>query len=262
MAEGSRPRCARGRDRTQERDTLAVRAAARQAPVRVAQVLRRPRLPVAQRSPRLCHRVGWKRLVAGRVSGWASHFLGRRTGRVSRIFSVFTMCVEHDEVDQVVAALTGLATSLSPVPAVAHEYRYNREGAPELFYARSDGFRRLQRGVVAAVEPLRRGRLRELDSGGNPLAPVLARILPRIRLGCRSCAVMALMMCLMTTMTVQPARHVVLAGRPAGACRSDGPAPGGGLHRVVERGRMSPNGTCTHRYRLFQLGGTVGAEIG
>jgi hypothetical protein len=39
------------------------------------------------------------------------------------------MCVEHDEVDQVVAALTGLATSLSPVPAVAHEYRYNREGA-------------------------------------------------------------------------------------------------------------------------------------
>ena len=65
------------------------------------------------------------------------------------------------------------STSVS-VTATASEHRYNGEGAPELFYRRADDFRRVQRGVVAVAEPLRKGRVRALDPGGKPLAAVLA----------------------------------------------------------------------------------------
>jgi hypothetical protein len=66
-----------------------------------------------------------------------------------------------------------VVANLAAVAATAEEYRYNGEGAPELCYARSEGFREVRRGVVAAVVPPWRGRLREFDPGGSPLAAVI-----------------------------------------------------------------------------------------
>lgn len=101
------------------------------------------------------------------------HFPGQHDGPCEPHISMFMMAVEDHEIGEVAAALAMVVPGLAPVPATAQEYRYNGEGAPELFYARSDEFRRVQRGVVAAAEPLRRGRLRALDPGGKPLAAVL-----------------------------------------------------------------------------------------
>lgn len=60
------------------------------------------------------------------------------------------MAVDEHEITEVAQVLSALSLNLSPVPAIGAEYRYNHDGAPELFYARSDAFRALQRGVVGA----------------------------------------------------------------------------------------------------------------
>jgi hypothetical protein len=100
-------------------------------------------------------------------------FLGHGHDVCEPHISLFMMAVEDDEIASVAAALAGLEHTLPSIPAVGAEYRHNKEGAPELFYARCDEFREVQRGVVAVAEPLRKGRLRELDPSGRPLAAVV-----------------------------------------------------------------------------------------
>jgi hypothetical protein len=101
-------------------------------------------------------------------------FPGRDGGPCEPHISLFMLAVEHDEVPDVAAAVAASAAQVGPVTASAAEYRHNREGAPEVFFERSDEFRAVQRAVIAAAEPLRRGRIRELDPGGKPLSAVLA----------------------------------------------------------------------------------------
>ena len=100
-------------------------------------------------------------------------FPGRDDGPCEPHISLFMMAVDATEVAEVAAAVAEAARTVAPVAASAVEYRHNHEGAPEVFFARSDEFRAVQRAVIAAAEPLRRGRIRELDPGGNPLAAVL-----------------------------------------------------------------------------------------
>ncbi len=100
-------------------------------------------------------------------------FPGRDDGPCEPHISLFMMAVDATEVAEVAAAVAEAARTVAPVAASAVEYRHNHEGAPEVFFARSDEFRAVQRAVIAAAEPLRRGRIRDLDPGGNPLAAVL-----------------------------------------------------------------------------------------
>ncbi|WP_163795808.1 hypothetical protein [Mycolicibacterium sediminis] len=93
--------------------------------------------------------------------------------------SLFMLAVDEDDVEAVRTALGDAAREVASVRAEATEYRFNHEGAPEVFYARTDDWRRVQRAVVAAVEPLRRGRLRERGPGGENLADLLAAADPR-----------------------------------------------------------------------------------
>lgn len=100
-------------------------------------------------------------------------FPGRADGPCEPHISLFMMAVDAADVPDVAAAVAGAAATTAPVSATAVEYRHNHEGAPEVFFAKADDFRAVQRAVISAAEPLRRGRIRELDPGGAPLAAVL-----------------------------------------------------------------------------------------
>ena len=101
-------------------------------------------------------------------------FPGETEGSCEPHVSLFMLTVDEDEIDQVRTALDDVVPALAAFAAEATEYRFNREGAPELFYRRSDPWRRTQAAVIGAVEPLRRGRLRDHGPGGEVLADVVA----------------------------------------------------------------------------------------
>ncbi|WP_162938470.1 hypothetical protein [Mycobacterium kyogaense] len=111
--------------------------------------------------------------VGGAAFRLGRPFPGRDDGPCEPHISLFMMAVDATEVVELAAAVADAARTVAPVAASAVEYRHNHEGAPEVFFARSDEFRAVQRAVIAAAEPLRRGRIRELDPGGKPLAAVL-----------------------------------------------------------------------------------------
>jgi hypothetical protein len=174
--------------------------------------------------------------------------------------SVFMMAVEHHEITEVASALRATAATLSPVSAIGVEYRHNHEGAPELFYARSEAFRALQRGVVAAVEPLRRGRLRECGPGGETLAEIAAQRDPQDPARVRQLKRYGfddisderddrfnphLTLCWPHT----PTPRVELSGLPQANQFS-------GLLAEVGLFGMTPNGTCTGRYAVVAVGGS------
>lgn len=100
-------------------------------------------------------------------------FPGQSDGPCEPHVSIFMMAVEDYEVPEVGAALAEAARTCGPVTATATQYRHNHEGAPEVFFDQTNGFRAVQRAVVSAVEPLRRGRLREHGPGGEPLATIV-----------------------------------------------------------------------------------------
>ena len=100
-------------------------------------------------------------------------FPGQDDGPCEPHVSMFMMAVEEDEVPSVLAAVGRAVATVAPFVATAEEYRFNGEGALEVFFTRSDGFRSVQRTVVSAAEPLRRGRLRQYGPGGEPLAEIL-----------------------------------------------------------------------------------------
>lgn len=189
-----------------------------------------------------------------------ANFPGQSDGPCEPHVSMFMMAVEDREVDEVGAALAEAVRACAPVAATATEYRHNHEGAPEVFFALNDGFRAVQRAVVSAAEPLRRGRLRERGPGGEPLAAILddphpedpARVRQLRRYGFDDVS---------DDKDDRFNPHVTLAWPRDETSRTDLfvlPAVeefSGELDEVALYG-MSPNGTCTTRYGAWTLAGS------
>lgn len=87
--------------------------------------------------------------------------------------SLFMLAVDEREVSEVNSVLHRLALASPAVAAEGGEYRHNSCGAPEVYFRKSPQWNALGRAVAAAVEPLRRGRLREVDPAGERLAAVV-----------------------------------------------------------------------------------------
>ncbi|AEH09274.1 MULTISPECIES: hypothetical protein [Protofrankia] len=92
--------------------------------------------------------------------------------------SLFMLAVSPSEIPLVVDAVRAVAQALPPLYGEGEEYRHNPQGAPELYFRRSPAWVELQREVIRRVEPLRRGRLRELSPAGERLHDVLAGRVP------------------------------------------------------------------------------------
>jgi hypothetical protein len=97
-------------------------------------------------------------------------------GRCEPHVSLFMLAVPATEVDDVAAAVRAVAAATAPVPAYGWEYRHNPHGAPELYFRRDERWRAVQSAVVAAAEPLRRGRLRATDPAGERVEEVVTRL--------------------------------------------------------------------------------------
>jgi hypothetical protein len=106
-----------------------------------------------------------------RAGGAASHFqLGKpfpgEGGDCEPHVSLFMLAVDDAEVNGVVRVVERLATTLSALGVKGAEYRHNPHGAVEVYFTKSPAWCELQRAVIRSVEPLRRGRLREVDPSG------------------------------------------------------------------------------------------------
>jgi hypothetical protein len=108
-----------------------------------------------------------------RAGGSASHFqLGRPFPgeggeHCEPHVSLFMLTVDEAEVSDVARVVERLAEVVPALDAVGVEYRHNPYGALEVYFAKSEAWRALQRAVIMSVEPLRRGRLREVDPSGT-----------------------------------------------------------------------------------------------
>ncbi len=100
---------------------------------------------------------------------------GPDSGPVPHV-SLFMLAVQAAEVDEVLAAVRSVAQRCAPVRADGEAYRHNPQGAPEVYFARTPAWHLLQREVIAAVEPLRHGRLRPTGPAGDVLAEVVERL--------------------------------------------------------------------------------------
>ncbi|MBV9012738.1 MAG: hypothetical protein JO272_11935 [Pseudonocardiales bacterium] len=112
-----------------------------------------------------------EKMRAGRSS---SHFrLGKpfpgEAGDCEPHVSLFMLAVAEAEVNEVVRVVEGLAPRLPALEAEGAEYRYNPHGAVEVYFTKSPAWCDFQRDVIRSVEPLRRGRLREVDPSGARL---------------------------------------------------------------------------------------------
>lgn len=88
--------------------------------------------------------------------------------------SVFMFAATGADLPEVLAALAAVAGETAAVDAVGSRYAHNPHGASELYFELSPAWTDLQRRVVAAFEPIRRGRLRAVDPAGTPIAGVIA----------------------------------------------------------------------------------------
>jgi len=107
-----------------------------------------------------------------RAGGSASRFqLGKpfpgEGGECEPHVSLFMLTVADAEVSAVVRVVERLATTLPVLDAEGAEYRHNPHGAVEVYFTKSPAWCDLQRAVIRSVEPLRRGRLREVDPAGT-----------------------------------------------------------------------------------------------
>ncbi|HEX5496390.1 MAG TPA: hypothetical protein VFX70_17645 [Mycobacteriales bacterium] len=176
--------------------------------------------------------------------------------------SLFMLSVERAEIDELLTAVRAVAGTVAPIVASGHEYRPNPQGAPELHYHRSDPWHALQHAVVTAAEPLRRGRLREVDPAGEPLAGLVERLRREEPDGDR---LRQLLDYGYDEIGDRFRPHVTLAWPADGAPPSLADLPGpdafsGVLVDLAVHG-MAGNGTCTTRYGGFTLagGGPVGS---
>ncbi|MGH3775576.1 MAG: hypothetical protein ACRDRR_07530 [Pseudonocardiaceae bacterium] len=81
--------------------------------------------------------------------------------------SLFMLTVGEEEVYEVIDAAERLAKTRPAVNAEGAEYRHNPYGALEVHFTKSAEWRELQRAVITSIEPLRRGRLRDVDPSGT-----------------------------------------------------------------------------------------------
>jgi hypothetical protein len=120
--------------------------------------------------------------LAGRMraGGTRSHFLlgeqftPGRGGVCEPHVSIFMLAVPHDRIDDVVRATREVAAGIPALAAEGEEYRHNPVGAPELYFRRTEEWLALQRAVIAEVEPLRDGRLRDVDPAGDRIRDLVA----------------------------------------------------------------------------------------
>jgi hypothetical protein len=120
--------------------------------------------------------------LAARMSahGGRSHFrLGDPfatgpSGTCEPHVSLFMLAADQHDIADVVAATRRAATTIPALAAEGEEYRHNPFGAPELYFRRTAEWIELQRAVISAMEPLRRGRLRETDPSGARIQELMA----------------------------------------------------------------------------------------
>ena len=114
-----------------------------------------------------------------RAAGSASHFqLGKPFPGAGGEYcephvSLFMLAVNEAEVNEVAHVVERLAETLPALDAEGVEYRHNPYGALEVYFAKSRAWRALQHAVIMSVEPLRRGRLREVDPSGTRIRDLL-----------------------------------------------------------------------------------------
>jgi hypothetical protein len=94
-------------------------------------------------------------------------FSGAGSGNCEPHVSLFMLSVDEEEINEVTRVVEQLAKTLPALDVEGVEYRHNPYGALEVHFAKSAAWRALQRAVINAVEPLRRGRLREVDPSGT-----------------------------------------------------------------------------------------------
>jgi hypothetical protein len=231
-------------------------------------------LPVEQRS--------WALDISARLDkdmrsqACASHFrlgepyTGRDGGPCEPHVSLFMLAVDEDEVVDVLRATEKASWGCPTIHAEGHSYRHNPHGAPELYFHKTREWIELQRDVITAVEPLRRGRLRDVDPAG-------ARILDLMTDPAQDAARRRQLDSFgydEVTMTWDPAGtdendrfnpHVTLAWPVDPACQVDlGDLPhpsafSGALTELAVYG-MSPYGTCTTWFGTVHLGGAQVAQ--
>jgi hypothetical protein len=123
-----------------------------------------------------CSKLASEKMGAG---GSGSHFRlgepfpGQDGGRCEPHISLFMLAVDELEVNEVTHAVGRLAATLPILDAEGFEYRHNPYGAVEVYFRKSEEWCEIQRAVIGSVEPLRRGRLRELDPSGTRILDIL-----------------------------------------------------------------------------------------
>jgi hypothetical protein len=179
--------------------------------------------------------------------------------------SVFMLAVEESEVGRVLTAAAGTAASHLAVTAAGQRWGLNQQGAPELYLRQSAAWGTLQRAVVTATEPLRRGRLRETDPAGARLAGLVAELRrdgsdpERLRL------LEAYGYDEITDGFASRFRPHITVAWPADRqfkVSLDGlppPADFDGVLSGLAVFGMGPNGTCTRRYGEYVLSGRLTA---
>jgi hypothetical protein len=179
--------------------------------------------------------------------------------------SVFMLAVEESEVGRVLAAAARTAAAHAPVTAAGQHWGLNPQGAPELYLRQSDAWVTLQRAVVAAIEPLRRGRLRAADPAGTRLAGLVAELRRDGSDPERLRQLEAYGYDEVTDGFASRFRPHVTVAWPAGGAFEvslDGlppPADFDGVLSGLGVFGMGPNGTCTRRYGEYVLGGRLTA---
>jgi hypothetical protein len=173
--------------------------------------------------------------------------------------SLFMLRVDEAEIGAVLLAVEGVAARFPAVTAAGHRWAHNPHGAPELYFHRSAQWAALQQAVIAAAEPLRRGRLRERDPAGARLADLIETLRrdgsdpPRLR---------QLLACgydeIADAGDDRFAPHVTVAWPVDHGFRVDlgglpRPAAFDAVLTDVAVFGMRPNGTCTRRYGEYKL---------
>jgi hypothetical protein len=103
----------------------------------------------------------------------------RRTEPCEPHLSLFMLRVDETEMDEVVRRAGSVARVAAPVDALGVEYRHNPVGAPELHLAKGASWTALQAAVIREIEPLRKGRLRDVDPAGADLAGLVGELRER-----------------------------------------------------------------------------------
>lgn len=193
-------------------------------------------------------------------SGGASEGTSEGGGHCEPHVSLFMLATDEAEVNEVTHVVERLAKTLPAFDAEGAEYRHNPHGAVEIYFSKSAAWHALQRAVITSVEPLRRGRLREVDPSGarirdlvNSTSPEDSRRQQLLRYGYDEVADEVngghdrFNPHVTLAWPRDPDYHVALDGLPAPRSFS-GPLTGLAVFG------MSAYGTCTKNYGVFSLG--------